>query len=123
MPIPANRSTVLLTIKNIEDRTGLTEWTVRKLVSAGELEYSGLQFCKPEPAPPRLTVAAETNCRDWLVEQMKSPKATTKPIYQTKAMEEFPGLSAKSFGRAWDNARKEPTTHPSWQKRGPAPSL
>ena len=63
---------------------------------------------------------AETQCRKWLFEEMKAPKSKKKTDYEAEALNErFEGLAGIAFLRAWAAALKEPTTHPSWRKRGP----
>jgi hypothetical protein len=87
--------------------------------AGGGLEYVGLRFHESEPAP-RLTAPAEERCREWLVETMQAPKTKTRD--QLLAGAGIEGLSDKAFLRAWADATKLPTTHPSWRKPGPVRS-
>lgn len=46
--------------------------------------------------------SAETSCERWLRRlREEGPKDRSRPEYEKEAMERFPGLSAKGFGRAW----------------------
>ncbi len=69
-------------------------------------------------------ISAETQCRRWLIEELKAPRTKTKVDWQGEVLDEekFPGLSGRAFLRAWANAMKEPTTHHSWHKPGPVGS-
>jgi hypothetical protein len=47
------------------------------------------------------TVAAETRCRKWLIEQMQNgPGNGRKADYRDRAQQEF-GVSERAFIRAW----------------------
>ena len=70
---------------------------------------------------------AEKRCFEWLVEELKAPRAKLKEDYQAEAEAEnrfgTGTLGGRAFDRAWAEAKKEPTTHKTWDKRGPVGSL
>ncbi len=78
----------------------------------------------------RQTAKAESDCRHWLVEQMrKSPHSRPKPRaqFERDALMSFPGLSRRAFERGWDSAVAE-TLAFTWKKPGrprknPAPEI
>ena len=90
--------------------------------SGGGLEYVGLRFYETKPKAKK-TKRAETQCREWLIELMKAERKTTMSQILEEANEKIPGLSDNAFGRAWKFAKDQPTTHKSWQSRGPIKSL
>ena len=105
------------------------------LALANRLEEIVSDWRANPPLPPRRIAAAErkmkvslssaeTQCRKWLIEEFKTPRAKRKVDYQEEVLGEewFDGLSERAFLRAWDEARESDTTDQSWHKRGPVGS-
>lgn len=66
----------------------------------------------------RATIAAEKQCQDWLVDQMRQgPPSKNRNEYMAEAMRLF-SVGVNAFTRAWRNATKEADT-PGWGKPGP----
>lgn len=65
------------------------------------------------------TITAELNCNDWLSDLMRENSRPEKPKreYLADAKEKFPGISARSFTRAWGNATTK-TANNNWKKPG-----
>jgi hypothetical protein len=73
----------------------------------------------PAAIASHTTIKAQTACEAWLTEQMRaSPKhrPMTRRQFLDAALETFPGLSKRSFERAWGNAIKK--TQSDWGKAG-----
>ncbi len=103
-------------------------WTVLSISPDGDsalgndLEYSGLRFCETK-AKPISSNKAKQDCLKWLTEELKGERLRKKTEYEADALDgRFPGLSQRSFRKAWEDAWKLPTTHKSWHKRGPIKS-
>ena len=64
------------------------------------------------------TVAAETRCKNWLIEMMSKgvPPDHTKSEYRADAKKRF-SVGARAFDRAWQNACTE-TGNIAWSKPG-----
>ena len=99
--------------------------------SGGGVEFVGVRiFDGPLPAPVesaapvRSSGKARADCGKWLVEELKHPRtqANTKEKLKDVALQQFSGLSVRSFAAAWKDAKDAATTNPDWHKRGPAPS-
>ncbi len=90
--------------------------------SGGGIEYVGLRFFEAKPGAKK-TKKAENQCCEWLVEVMKAKRRKVLSQLKEEAGQKIPGLSDKAFKRAWKFAKDQPTTHESWQPRGPIPSL
>jgi hypothetical protein len=73
-----------------------------------------------ESAPPPTTVAAQTECRRWLSNEMRAspdrPRAKSQVL--AEAMKRFPKLSGRGFDRAWRDAISA-TGAEKWSKAGP----
>jgi hypothetical protein len=71
----------------------------------------------PLPDERRLTIGAETECFEWLCEEMQAgPQNGAKPEYEAEAIATF-GVSQRAFNRAWANAvRANPDSN--WGKSG-----
>lgn len=77
---------------------------------------------QPQNAPDQtaLTAGAETECREWLLQLMLTPKTKPKIEYREDAIiNKYSGLSKKAFDRAWGVAASQSGAHPSWTKTGP----
>ena len=73
-----------------------------------------------ESASPLTTVAAQTECRRWLSNEMRASPDRPRPKSQVlaEAKKRFPNLSKRSFERAWGEAISE-TGAEKWSKTGP----
>jgi hypothetical protein len=70
----------------------------------------------------QLTINAESKCRDWLIQLMKSgPPKINKSDYKAEAHTRF-NVGSNAFNRAWANALAV-SGNPAWIKPGPKPKL
>jgi hypothetical protein len=72
----------------------------------------------PAPPPPT-TVAAQTECKRWLANEMRASPDRPRPRRQVRAeaMQRFPKLSGRGFDHAWRDAINEAGAE-KWSKAG-----
>jgi hypothetical protein len=81
------------------------------------LSYSGEARSNGQ-LPVRHTIAAETQCENWLVGLMQNgPQTSPRDTYKEKARDKF-GISGRGFNRAWGGAKKT-VGNKSWGRPGP----
>jgi hypothetical protein len=77
------------------------------------------QLLEHFPAVQTRSAEPESLCRAWLEEEMrKSPHRSPKPRdhFLTEALQKFPGLSKRGFGKAWNAANT--ATGAKWKRAG-----
>jgi len=111
-------------IKTSDWSRGQIQFSPTRLVIGRDHWWSDILFdCTkvlerwPLPDERRLTIAAETDCFEWLCEEMATgPQKKPKPKYEAEGTTSFE-ISKRAFNRVWDNAIKA-NPNANWGKSG-----